>query len=123
MVKIFLGGFPLEAMELELVQLVSPYCTVVTIKVVRDKKTKICKGYAFLEIETREGADAAIDALDGAEYKGRELKLSIVPDEPPKPAYKPPVRYARVERPSPSYGGDRNPPPAGEERKKRPRKF
>ena len=47
MIKIFVGGFPLDSTEVELVQRFSTYCTVVTIKIVRDKKTGTCKGYAF----------------------------------------------------------------------------
>lgn len=100
MVKIFLGGFPLDANELELVQLVGFYGDVETIKIVRNKQTKECKGYAFLEIKDREGADAIIEALDGTMMKGRELKVSIAPD---KPAGTPPARpsgsYIKVKRP------------------------
>ncbi|GAB3937365.1 RNA recognition motif domain-containing protein [Mucilaginibacter myungsuensis] len=109
MVKLFLGGFPLEANELELVQMVSPYCTVVTIKIVRDKKTRICKGYAFLEIETEQGAKLAVEELDGAMYKGRELKVAIVEDKPAAP----PPRYARVMPRA----------PFDPEKKRRPRKI
>jgi len=40
MTKLFVGGFPLDMTELELVQLVSPHGTVNTIKIVRDKKNR-----------------------------------------------------------------------------------
>lgn len=117
MIKLFVGGFPLDTMELELVQLVSPYCEVSTIKIVRDKKTGICKGYAFIEVTEKAGADMVIDELDGTTYKGRELTINITvekPVAPPKPSY-----YAKVERRfSPNNG-----PGADEARKKRPRKF
>ncbi len=97
MVKIFVGGFPLDTNELELVQLVSPYCEVSTIKIVRDKKTRICKGYAFLEVTTEQGAEQAVEALDGSTMGGRDLKLSIVEEKPPVPV-KP--RFVRTDRPS-----------------------
>ena len=86
-----MGGFPLEMTELEIVQLVAFHAEVRTIKIVRDKKTKICKGYAFLEIADRAGAERAIAALNGTPLAGRELRLSIVEDQsievvsPPKP--------------------------------------
>jgi len=91
MIKLFIGGFPLEITELEIVQLVARYADVSTIKIVRDKKTKICKGYAFLELEKREGAEEAVAALNGTTWAGRELKLSIVedPDAPVKVVFKP----------------------------------
>jgi RNA recognition motif-containing protein len=44
MTKLFIGGFPLDITELELVQLVAPYGTISTIKIVRDKQTHQCKG-------------------------------------------------------------------------------
>ncbi len=44
LVKLYIGGFPLEMTELELVQTVSPYGEVSTIKIVRDKVTRKCKG-------------------------------------------------------------------------------
>lgn len=80
MTKIFLSGFPLDSMELELVQLVSTYAEVSTIKIVRDKATKKCKGYAFLEITDEAGADRAMDALDGTKWKGKVLTVNKVPE-------------------------------------------
>jgi RNA recognition motif-containing protein len=88
-VKLFVGGFPLEMQELELVQIIAPHGNVETIKIVRDKKTRICKGYAFIEMTDRQNAEQVMDALDGAELKGRPLVINIVEDQPvaPKPTY------------------------------------
>jgi RNA recognition motif-containing protein len=82
MIKLFIGGFPLDMSELEVVQLVAFHADVRTIKIVRDKKTKICKGYAFLEIADRAGAEQAINAVNGTQLAGRELRLNIVEDQP-----------------------------------------
>lgn len=95
MIKLFIGGFPLETNELELVKLVSPYGEVSTIKIVRDKKTNICKGYAFLELTEQHGAEQAIEALDGTTLGGRELTLNIV-EEKAEPA---PSAYVKIRRP------------------------
>ncbi|RFZ92864.1 RNA-binding protein [Mucilaginibacter conchicola] len=48
MKKLFVSGFPLGITELELATLIAPYGDIDTIKIVRDKKTKKCKGYAFI---------------------------------------------------------------------------
>jgi RNA recognition motif-containing protein len=88
MTKLFVGGFPLDMSELEIVQIVAMYANVVTIKIVRDKKTKICKGYAFLEIADRESAELAVDELNGEYRAGRKLKLSIVEEPPAEPIVK-----------------------------------
>lgn len=97
MIKIFVGGFPLDTSELELVQMLSWHGTVSTIKIVRDKKTRICKGYAFVEMADMAGAEAAVEALNGTMMQGRELSLSIKEDEPVKPV----STFRRS--PSPSY--------------------
>lgn len=82
MTKIFVGGFPLNYTEIDIVMLVAPHAEVVTIKIVRDKKTKICKGYAFLEIEDRAGAENAVEMVDGAIVAGKPLSVKIREDEP-----------------------------------------
>jgi len=84
MIKLFVGGFPLDMTELEIVQRVALYADVQTIKIVRDKKTKICKGYAFLEVTDRAGAEQAMDALNGTQIAGRELLLNIVEEDQQK---------------------------------------
>ncbi|MFD0767304.1 RNA recognition motif domain-containing protein [Mucilaginibacter lutimaris] len=105
MTKIFIGGFPLDISELELVQLVSWHGAVSTIKIVRDKKTRVCKGYAFIEMENRAGAENAVIALDGTMFQGRELKLSITEDQPvkkapsPRPFTRPAAPAGTAERP------------------------
>lgn len=80
MVKLFVGGFPLEMTELELVKMIGPHGDVETIKIVRDKKTRICKGYAFLEMKDRTGAENAVIALDGTQIADRVLSVKINDD-------------------------------------------
>ena len=89
MVKLFVGGFPLDMTELEIVQRVALYADVQTIKIVRDKKTKICKGYAFLEVTDRAGAEHAMSELNGTLIAGRELLLNIVEEDQQKPVSRP----------------------------------
>jgi RNA recognition motif-containing protein len=85
MVKIFIGGFPPETNELALVQLVSLYGQVETIKIVRDKISKKSKGYAFLEMKSKADADAILDNLDRTSFMGKELsvKFAVAKDEGP----------------------------------------
>jgi RNA recognition motif-containing protein len=82
MIKLFVGGFPLDITELELVMLVSPHGDVDTIKIVRDKKTGTCKGYAFLEMTDKDGAERAVEALDGTAIGDRMLSVKITEDKP-----------------------------------------
>ena len=106
MTKLFIGGFPLEMTEMELVQLVAPFADVVTIKLVRDKATRICKGYGFMEVADETHALNAISALNETLIGDRVLSLNIVPEAAPKV----PARYQKVQRTS------------QQERPKRPRR-
>jgi len=129
MVKIFIGGFPLEMSELELVQLVSMHGTVVTIKIVRDKKTGICKGYAFLEMKSLGDAENVVEALNGRMLAGRDLsvkinKETIVPAAAPPRSPKAPrpdvARPPKEFTPNPIYKKVER--PTGIVKKKRQRK-
>ena len=118
MVKLFISGFPLSSTELEIVQLVGPYATVSTIKIVRDKVTKKCKGYAFLEITEQSDAEAAIDALNGTELGDRELTLNIVEEKPAITPYKP--QFKKPFSPKTSYNNSNS--TSADQKKKRPRR-
>ncbi|HEY4195697.1 MAG TPA: RNA-binding protein [Mucilaginibacter sp.] len=65
MVKIFVGGFPLDMDEMGLAEAIAPFGEIATVKMVRDKKTRICKGYAFVEMKSEEGARSVMAGLDG----------------------------------------------------------
>jgi len=106
MTKLFVGGFPLDFTELDIAMLVGFHGDISTIKIVRDKKTRVCKGYAFLEMTSQDGAERAVEALDGTTVSGRELAVKIREEKPaPKP------RYVS------NFSAPRDP-----EKKKRPRK-
>jgi RNA recognition motif-containing protein len=117
MTKLFVGGFPLDMQELALVQLISPFGTVDTIKIVRDKRTGVCKGYAFLEMRDLAGAENAMDNLNGTMIHDKALTLNIVPDAPPAPKYSAP-KYPR----NPVQGYSKTPRPGESVKPKRPRK-
>ncbi len=74
MVKIFVGGLKPNVSELDLVMFISLRAQVNTIKVVRDKVTKRCKGYAFLEMANQAEAEKAVALLNGEEFEGQVVK-------------------------------------------------
>jgi RNA recognition motif-containing protein len=117
MVKLFIGGFPLDMTEMDLAKLVSPYGDISTIKIVRDRKTKVCKGYAFIEMVNEAGAEEAIKALNGEPMDDRALTVKV--SEETKPA------GPTGQRPRPpahnNYTRPANRPPA-DEKPRRPRK-
>ncbi len=97
-IKLFIGGFPLEMDEMGLAQLVSPHGTIEVMKIVRDKKTGICKGYAFIEMATENDAVSVMAALDGEAIGDRKLSVKLA--DVPVPVQRPPARYEKVSRPS-----------------------
>jgi RNA recognition motif-containing protein len=78
MVKLFVGGFPLDINEMDLAKLIAPHGTISTIKMIRDRATKKLKGYAFVEMATQTDAEQVIEALHNAELKDRVLTVKIV---------------------------------------------
>lgn len=94
MVKIFVGGLRPDVSELDLVMYISLYAQVNTIKVVRDKVTKRCKGYAFLEMASQAEAEKAVSMLNGETFSGQVLNIKI--SEEPAPAPKP---YVKANKP------------------------
>jgi len=113
MVKLFVSGFPLDITEIELAKLIAPHGDIATIKIVRDKKTRICKGYAFVEMETEEGAEQASEALNGSVMQERELTVKIS-ETPPAPPQRPKFNATRRYPPA-------KPGASTTERPKRPR--
>ena len=114
--KLFIGGFPIDADELDLARLLGPFGDISTIKIVRDRKTGHCKGYAFIEMAGRIAAENAIAALHETEMADRVLTLRIVEEEPTLKRIRPeepgiPISATKVQQ-----------SPVTEIKKKRPRK-
>jgi len=77
MTKIFIGGLAENIQEMDLAILVSLHGEIDTIKVVRDRATGKCKGYAFLEIPKLADANNIISMLNGESFKGNILTIKI----------------------------------------------
>jgi RNA recognition motif-containing protein len=84
-VKLFISGFPLNYQEIELAQLIAIYGEISTIKIVRDRRTGKCKGYAFVEMADLPSAENVIAALNGIIIMARELTLKFA-EQPLVPA-------------------------------------
>ncbi|MFB9842583.1 RNA recognition motif domain-containing protein [Mucilaginibacter ginsenosidivorans] len=124
MVKLFVSGFPLNMDEIELVKMFSLHGDVKTIKLVRDKKTRVCKGYGFIEMADMASAENAIAALNGEPMGDRKLTINIREDEPEAPAAPAapaPRTAAPAERFSPRVFREL-PKPGEPLKKKRPRR-
>ena len=74
--SIYIGNLSYEATQDDLTQVFAEYGTVKRVQVPTDRDTGRMRGFAFVEMETEEEEEAAIEALDGAEWMGRDLKVN-----------------------------------------------
>ncbi len=63
--------------EIELREEFGVFGEVKNVRVISDKETGKSKGYAFIEMASREDAKLAIDDINGQEIKGQEVKASF----------------------------------------------
>jgi len=73
--NLYVGNLPFNAGPDDIKNLFAPYGEVVDIRMVKDRRSKRFKGYAFVEMNTA-GATAAIKQLDGNDYAGRTLRVN-----------------------------------------------
>jgi RNA recognition motif-containing protein len=76
-IKLFIGGFPLDMDEMGLAQLIAPHGNIEIMKIVRDKKTRVAKGYAFVEMASERDAVAVMAALDGEPIGDRQFSVKL----------------------------------------------
>ena len=74
--KLYVGNLSFDVTENELREMLSQHGPVNEINVIMDKITGRARGFAFVTMNTQEGANAAIQKLNGTEWKGRALTIN-----------------------------------------------
>lgn len=75
-VSIFVGNLPFKANNRQIQNVFAKYGYVHNVRIMMDKATRKPRGYGFVEMG-RADAAAAINALNGYEFMGRELKVNV----------------------------------------------
>jgi nucleolin len=75
-VRLFVGNLPYTARAAELEKLFAEAGKVASVSLVTDRVTGQSKGFAFIDMGSREEAAAAIKRFDGREALGRILKVN-----------------------------------------------
>ena len=73
--NIYVGNLPYSVRDEELRTTFEAYGTVIAAEVIFDKRTRRSRGYGFVEMPEATDGQRAIDALNGKELHGRELRV------------------------------------------------
>lgn len=74
--SIYVGNLSYEVTQDDLTQAFAEYGTVKRVQLPTDRETGRFRGFAFVEMGTEAEESAAIEALDGAEWMGRDMKVN-----------------------------------------------
>src|SRR5687768_6231625 len=73
--KLYVGNLTYETTESDLRDLFAEFGTVASVTLIKDRETGSSKGFAFVEMETQEGADQARQKLNNTMLNNRALKI------------------------------------------------
>lgn len=74
MKKLYVGNLAWAVTDEDLQSLFSEYGAVASASVITDRETGRSRGFGFVELE--DGAESAIEALNGQDFKGRPLRVN-----------------------------------------------
>jgi len=73
-VNLYVGNLPFTTTSEELTEMFSQFGTVTKTQVITDRDTGRSRGFGFVEMA--DGAEAAVQAMNGADYQGRRLTVN-----------------------------------------------
>jgi cold-inducible RNA-binding protein len=81
--KLYVGNLSFNSTEDDITDAFSAHGTVTSVNIIMDRDTGRPRGFAFVEMGSDSEAAAAVQALDGQDLGGRNLKVNIAkPREP-----------------------------------------
>lgn len=80
---VYVGNLSYDVTQEDLNEVFAEYGTVKRVTLPTDRETGRVRGFAFVDLSSDAEEQAAIDALDGAEWMGRDLRVNKAkPREP-----------------------------------------
>ncbi len=76
MLNIYVGNLPYSVNEEDLRNLFSEFGEVSSAHVISDRETGRSKGFGFVEMDNSEDGQKAIEALDGSDLSGRNIRVN-----------------------------------------------
>ena len=74
--KLFVGNLSFNATQDQIRDLFAAHGTVLEVDIIKDKFSGRPRGFGFVSMESKEGADAAVKALNGKDIDGRALTVN-----------------------------------------------
>lgn len=74
--NIYVGNLDYNLKENQLEEIFGEYGEVSTVKIIKDRDTGRAKGFGFVEMPDDGEANAAMEALNGTEINGRNIRVS-----------------------------------------------
>lgn len=75
--KLFVSNIDFDVQTEQLREMIEEIAPVLNAVIATDRETRRSKGFAFIEMENTEGADAAIEALNNKVINGRPMKVCL----------------------------------------------
>jgi RNA recognition motif-containing protein len=74
--SVYVGNLSYDVTQEDLTSVFADYGTVKRVQIPTDRETGRPRGFGFVEMSSDAEEDAAIEALDGAEWMGRSLRVN-----------------------------------------------
>jgi RNA recognition motif-containing protein len=80
--KVYVGNINYRTSDEALRQIFTEYGNVESVHLAKDRESGRFRGFAFIDMSSKDEATEAIKALDGKEIDGRQLRVKEAEDRP-----------------------------------------
>jgi RNA recognition motif-containing protein len=80
--KLFVGNLSFKLTEADMENLFVQHGKVISVAIPTDRDSGRKRGFAFVEMETKDEAEAAIQHLNGKDVDGRQLAVNLATPKP-----------------------------------------
>lgn len=84
--NIYVGNLSYRLEEEDLKAAFEQYGEVNSIRIIMDRETGRSKGFGFVEMADEAAGNAAVEALEGTELEGRNLRVSVANEKERRPS-------------------------------------
>ncbi|HTF87395.1 MAG TPA: RNA-binding protein, partial [Planctomycetota bacterium] len=83
--RLYVGNLPFSFTQQDLEQLFSSFGAIRYVEIISDRMTGQSRGFGFVELETAEQAQAAIQSMHGRDIQGRGLTVNEAREKSARP--------------------------------------